>query len=386
MVDEKNKDLIYGWLFRTFLNKDDADYVSKMAKSNEDAEELCNLIESIYCKVDYEKFSLKTLEHNPRIEYLIDVIEERKNNRFHRETIYAEDLIKSVLEMKNKEYGDEANGLIPFNVQRFNEFSLAYHHEWRFLAGLWGFKDKNGNIIIEPRYLFEPIECDGLYIVCEGSGWEESSEWTKGKFWSKEQRWGVIDKNFNTIIPLEYDEITWLKDDAVEGYENLRFGCYKYKYEETDLKWVTIFDRNGKVIIPEKYNDVGYSAYYNQLIIYKDRERWGDNDTKGFAGVYDFNINKMIIEPDIYAEMEYLDYNIFLVSDDIEDMSKATIINNKKQIIGEEKIWESVYRTYSNKQYKYQGKTMDGKMYKFNIVGCEIVDKIEIDAEEWMKL
>lgn len=80
----------------------------------------------------------------------------------------------------NEEEGDEANGMIPFNAQRFNEFSLAYHHDLMDRAGLWGFRDIDGKIIVEPKYLFKPIEVNGLYILCIGSGWEESSEWTEG--------------------------------------------------------------------------------------------------------------------------------------------------------------------------------------------------------------
>ena len=245
-------------------------------------------------------------------------------------------LINHVMQMKNREFGEEANGLIPFNVQRFNENSLAYHHDLRSSAGLWGFTDKENNVVVEPKYLFEPQEINGLYVLCIGSGWEESPEWAEGKLWSKEQKWGVLDKNLNIIIPFEYDEISYLEDDEnIQNNEILMFACYKYKYEKTGLKWVTIFNKEGKEIISEKYNDVGYYLYANQLIIYKDRERYGYNDSKGYAGIYDFNFNKVIIEPDTYKDIDYLDYNLFIVSNDIENSYNATIINSNKDIIGE---------------------------------------------------
>ena len=38
-------------------------------------------------------------------------------------------LINYVKQMKNAEFGKEKNGLIPFNTYRFNELSLAYHHD-----------------------------------------------------------------------------------------------------------------------------------------------------------------------------------------------------------------------------------------------------------------
>ena len=285
----------------------------------------------------------------------------------------------------NRAEGEENNGLIPFNVQRFNCFSLAYHHDLDNLAGLWGFKDINGNVIIEPKYLFEPIEINGLYILCIGSGWEKSSEWTEGKLWSKVQKWGVLDKDFNIVIPFEYDEICYLEDEGDENEDTLLFACYKYRYEETHLKWVTIFDKDGTIIIPEKYNDVDYNLYSNQLIIYKNRERWGYDDSKGYAGVYDFNLNKVIIEPNTYRDLDYLDYNLFIASNDVENSYNATIINDKMDIIGKAGIWDLVFINRNNSKYKFKGKTMDKKYYYFNIKDEQMIDMQEISEEELEK-
>lgn len=295
-------------------------------------------------------------------------------------------LLEYVRNMKNPEFGEEANGFIPFNTYRFNEFELAYHHDLMSDAGWWGLKDKNDNIVIEPKYLFRPQEIDGLYIMCEGTKWHESKEWAEGKIWSEDQKWGVIDKDFKTIIPFEFDEICFLDDDEdLDNNNKIMFACYKYRYKETGLKWVTIYDRNGNILIPERYNDVGYYLYNNQLIIYKNRERWGINDSKGYAGIYDFNLNEVIIEPNQYKDIDYLDYNIFIVSDDVENSFNATIINSNNEIIGEKEIWDMVCKNYHNKQYSYKGKTMDGKRFYFNIVDNKIIDMKEIDEEEWQK-
>ncbi len=42
-------------------------------------------------------------------------------------------------------------------------------------------------------------------------------------------------------------------------------------------------------MIPEKYNDVGYYIENDQLVVYKDRERFSIDSTVGYAGIYDFN-------------------------------------------------------------------------------------------------
>lgn len=203
--------------------------------------------------------------------------------------------------------------------------------------------------------------------------------------WSKVQKWGVLDKDFNIVIPFEYDEICYLEDEGDENEDTLLFACYKYRYEETHLKWVTIFDKDGTIIIPEKYNDVDYNLYSNQLIIYKNRERWGYDDSKGYAGVYDFNLNKVIIEPNTYRDLDYLDYNLFIASNDVENSYNATIINDKMDIIGKAGIWDLVFINRNNSKYKFKGKTMDKKYYYFNIKDEQMIDMQEISEEEWEK-
>ncbi len=89
-------------------------------------------------------------------------------------------------------------------------------------------------------------------------------------------------------------------------------------------------------------------------------------DSEGLAGVYDLKLNKEIINPQ-YKVIDYLDYNLFIISDDYEYSRNATIINSKNEIIGEEKIWKFLYKNSNEDKLNYKGETMDGKHYKFNI-------------------
>ena len=118
-----------------------------------------------------------------------------------------DELLKLALTHLNPAEGYETNGLIPFNAQQFNEFSLAYHHDQMGSAGLWGFKDVNNNVVCEPKYLFEPIVCGDTYIVCIGSGWKHTDDLSDGKIWSEIQKWGLVDKKQKTLIPFDYDEL-----------------------------------------------------------------------------------------------------------------------------------------------------------------------------------
>ena len=79
-----------------------------------------------------------------------------------------------------------------------------------------------------------------------------------------------------------------------------------------------------------------------------------------------------------YNSMDYIDYNLFLISDDRENGFKATIINEKEEIIGKEKIWNFV-NTSGNDDRKYEGKTVDDKKYYFNIRDNQIIDMLEVE-------
>ncbi len=291
----------------------------------------------------------------------------------------------------NNQFGDEVNGLIPFNVQQFNEFCLAYHHDLMSFAGLWGFMDKEGNVIVEPRYLFEPMEYDGLYIVCEGTGWVHTPDLPDGKIWSNIQKWGVIDKNQNVIIPIEYDQIDYLyadNENDKEEFGNL-FTVFRHQYKPYKIQEVSLFNSKGEQIIPFIYNDFYWSYLDGQLVVYKGNNRYGDYaDFVGYAGIFDLMLNKEIIAPNKYKDIDYIEKDLFVISDDFDNGMNATIINKDEEIIGKEKIWHSIFINENTGKYRYKGETMDGKYWYFNIKDKQIVDMIEVSKEEifrWAK-
>lgn len=307
------------------------------------------------------------------------------------ETMTKDEILNWVKTRLNFSCGDMHNNLIPFNVQQFNEFDLAYHSDYMDSAGLWGFKNANGEVVCMPKFLFEPFCFGKNYIVCVGSGWEHYAELPEDKMWSKEMHWGLINDNFETVIPFEYDEVECVSDFKYDDNNEIipneidYFVCRKYNedknkfYVESEVR-----DSKNKLII-SGYSDVDYHINYNQLVVYKERKRWWQNNKSGYAGVYDFSLNKEIIKPDKYHHIEIEDYNLFLVSDDVENYSNGTLINEKGIIIGEEKIWDQVCHTFNDsKKYKYQASTMDRKYYVFNIKDNKIVDQLEIICDEFL--
>lgn len=77
-VSEHTQDLIYGWLRRTWLTKEDADYVSKIVKSEADGKEFLKL---------FDKLNWKSLE---------DYYEEYNNGNYKRDIKYLLDECKKL--------------------------------------------------------------------------------------------------------------------------------------------------------------------------------------------------------------------------------------------------------------------------------------------------
>jgi hypothetical protein len=307
------------------------------------------------------------------------------------ETMSREDIINWVETHLNPSEGYMNNGLIPFNVQQFNEFNLAYHSDYMGTAGLWGFKNEKGEVVCSPKYLFEPICCGENYIVCIGTGWEHYDELPEDRIWSKEMRWGLINGKFDTIIPFEYDEIECVSPDLFDEngneleHEIDYFVCRKYNDGKTKFYVESEVRDSKNNLIVSGYSDVDYRLEYDQLVAYKDRVSWGELDKPGYAGVYDFILDKEIIAPNKYHAIDIIDYNLFSISDYVESMTYQTLINEKEEIIGKEKYWYQVYRIYNdNSNYKYHGSTMDDKYYVFNIKDNKIVDQMEISRDEFL--
>lgn len=309
-----------------------------------------------------------------------------------KKTEKADELINWALTHKNPAEGKIDNNLIPYNVEQFNKFRLAYHSDYMSSAGLWGFKNINGDVVCSPKFLFEPMCYGENYIVCTGTGWEHYDNLPNDKIWSKKMNWGLINKNFETIIPFIYDEMEWIGSDYTNNDENDNiseidyFVCRKYNNDKNRFYLESEVRDSKNNLIVSGYSDVDYGIEFNQLVVYKNRERWADKDNPGYAGVYDISLQKEIIKPNKYHNIEIIDNNLFKVSDDVENYFYGTLINEKDEVIGDEKIWNNLGIINSKSNYKYKGKTMDEKFYLFNIRNNSIVDKIEISKEEYLKI
>ena len=65
-------------------------------------------------------------------------------------------------------------------------------------------------------------------------------------------------------IIMPYDEAEDIYDDEdLDNNNKIMFACYKYRYKETGLKWVTIYDRNGDA--KKKSNTIHSDEEFNDF-------------------------------------------------------------------------------------------------------------------------
>jgi hypothetical protein len=111
-----------------------------------------------------------------------------------------------------------------------------------------GFVNLSGEVIIPVIYNYLGHISDGLAVAeIEGAIRKGSRKVTK---------WGVIDKNGNTVIPFEYDRIKGEFSDGLLGVGK--------KDENSEIKWGYV-NKSGETVIPCIYDDA--SSFENGLAI-----------------------------------------------------------------------------------------------------------------------
>lgn len=162
-----------------------------------------------------------------------------------------------VIPIQYKYLGNASEGLICFSrdkgygyIDRNNKEVIAplYRSSASFKSGLacvslldsnyYGYIDKNNKWIITPKYL-------------RGSNFKGNNAivFTTRNYTLNSDNAGVIDKDGNVIVPLEYDYIN------VEDNFYIVKKISKASYT-TDTKY-GVFDLNGKIILPIEYTSIG---------------------------------------------------------------------------------------------------------------------------------
>lgn len=228
----------------------------------------------------------------------ISLVKTYRKNRFFVDTsgklIEGTDFLCTDIYKHVEEFSDDM-----CRVSLMNEdLNLEYWNEAYGVAGLWGYMNTEGKIVIPPQYIFANDFENGLAVVAKGN-------WIKkpnGKFWMDKELWGVIDKEGKEVIPCIYEEIEILDME-------------KYKYFLVRQNGLFgVMDNTGKMLVEPKFFGFGYE-YEGNLLAYYDEYEFNEITGRYYdakIGVYDFINNKIVFKPQ-FLDIELLQNNLMIV-------------------------------------------------------------------------
>jgi hypothetical protein len=224
------------------------------------------------------------------------------------------------------------------------EWQLAYHSDYAYDAGVWGYINERGEEVIYPQYIYAFDFTNGFARVCKGK-WTKDKKWNNkyntGRYWTEEELWGLIDKNGNEVIPCQYDELT----DICEGrFFSAHLGGWP------DGKW-GVLDLRQRWVIEPKYNAKLYYAEDGYVVVYEeDKSEFDISGDKSLYGLYDLFDEKLIFEAK-YKDIAVIERNKFIVTVDngAEDRPRELLLDEHGiQIIAGEFISISTAGNYFN--------------------------------------
>lgn len=203
----------------------------------------------------------------------------------------------------------------------FGGMNLAYHHDESDNAGVWGYVNKAGKVIVSPQYIFAEDFGGGFAIVCKGE-WTKDKKWNNkyntGRYWSEEMKWGALDRNGVEVIPCKFEEIKWRPwhPDSVDSDRNIT-KTYLAAMDENE-KW-GIIDLKGQWVVAPQFADVGYefdTSPNGDMFVFYGRKVWGGGDPDDTpCGVYSISKQKILVPADKYRDIEFVSDSEISVSD-----------------------------------------------------------------------
>lgn len=194
---------------------------------------------------------------------------------------------------------------------------------------LWGYKDKQGTVKIEPQFQYATKFTGNVAVV------------------AKNEKLGAIDKNNNLIVPFRYEFLRPL--DTAE----FLFG-YRAKYFGEHIMGVMTKDE--KVKIPAEYSYI--SKYRNSYLLTKKKDsiigKSGIGDVRSVSSTYGLcdNTGKVII-PCKYHYISWTTDTLLVV-----DSSYST--DNGKYISTNSALFNSQGKQLTGFDYMVFGKFIDG--------------------------
>lgn len=188
--------------------------------------------------------------------------------------------------------------------------SLAFHHDEDSNAGVWGYVNAEGRIIVQPQYIFGEDFGGGMAIVCEGE-WTRDKRWdnkyNQGKWWSEKMLWGSIDREGKVAIPCKFDEIKWRpwSEDFPECVMAKRYLAAR----DVNGKWGLI-DFKGNWVVEPQFGDMCYAfdtSPNGDMFVFYRRDIWGGGDPDFVpCGVYSLKKHRVILPAEKDVEIEFV--------------------------------------------------------------------------------
>jgi len=172
--------------------------------------------------------------------------------------------------------GGYKDGLVM--VSLMGEMDLAYHHNKRGCAGLWGWTDKDFNTVIEPQYIFAENFYKGKATVAKG-------RWVRlenGRYDWEDEAWGIINKAGEEILPCRYDELY-----PIDGCNNL-YLVHKGGWKNGNY---CVADSNTKEEILQMDFDFDAGYMFNEIFVSDDTLYFVDHlPGKGTDLIYAYDL------------------------------------------------------------------------------------------------
>lgn len=220
---------------------------------------------------------------------------------------------------------DDGNYMVSTKSQREVSDVEYYAHtaidEVYGMEGNWGLVDKEGNIIIKPKYIYPFLECGDNYQVMMPHEYKT----IKGKKTILTLKHGLIDKLGNIIIPIQYL--------YMEAMDNT--GTYFRVVDKKTYK-SGVIDKNNTIVVPFRYEYIEASPDLKLRVktkygdVYPDTINQVKVSNHDVYGIYDLKLKKEILKPK-YKHLKIMGYNRFLIGEDYE--SCYTLIDEKEEII-----------------------------------------------------
>ena len=141
-----------------------------------------------------------------------------------------------------------------------------------------GFKNKNGEFVIEPQYAYAHEFSCGLAAVNLNRTWYRTPEGRR--FY--ENHFGYINHRGETIVQFKYDEAWPFNKYGAAVVEDLRDGAY-------------LIDTNGQEIPGTRFPYLSHAYDYDDRFL----EFSNKNDSESLIGIYDTKERKVMLEPSV---------------------------------------------------------------------------------------